>query len=145
MSDEYEIREIGIGDEDIATVFPIINQLRDHLDLETFKRHYLAMYDASNYRILTLRVGDDVRAAAGFRWILNLAAGNSLYIDDLVTADAWRSKGYGGVLVKYLGTVAEQSGADAIRLDSATHRTDAHRFYEREGFSFVSKSFARRV
>jgi GNAT superfamily N-acetyltransferase len=143
MSDEYEIRELGITDEDVDAIFPIINQLRDHLDKETFKERYLSLYEGANYRIVALVVDEDIRGAAGFRWIENLYIGSSLYIDDLVTADAWRSKGYGGMLVKHLEGIAISIGANAIRLDSAIHREDAHRFYEREGFRFTSKHFMR--
>lgn len=143
MSDEYEIKELGTTDAELTAVWPIIHQLRDHLDEATFRERYLSMYEGANYRIITLTVGDDVRAAAGFRWIENLFCGSSLYIDDLVTADAWRSKGYGGVLVKYLEDVAVSIGANAIRLDSAIHREEAHRFYERNGFEFTSKHFMR--
>ena len=143
MSDEYEIRELGTTDEEIDAVFPVIHQLRDHLDKDTFTQRYRSMYDGANYRILTLWADSECRAAAGFRWIENLAAGDSLYIDDLVTADAWRSKGYGGILVKRLEQIAIDIGADAIRLDSAIHRVDAHRFYQREGFEYFSKHFVR--
>jgi GNAT superfamily N-acetyltransferase len=143
MSDEYEIRELGITDDDVDAIYPIIHQLRDHLDKETFKERYLSLYEGANYRIVALVVDEDIRGAAGFRWIENLYIGSSLYIDDLVTADAWRSKGYGGVLVKHLEGVASSINANAIRLDSAIHREDAHRFYERNGFEFTSKHFMR--
>lgn len=143
MSDEYEIIELGTTDAEVEAVWPIINQLRDHLDFETFKQRYLSIYEGNNYRIVTVQVDGDIRGAAGFRWYENLYCGDSLYIDDLVTADAWRSKGYGRILVKYLEEVAISIGASAIRLDSAIEREDAHRFYEREGFKFTSKHFMR--
>lgn len=144
MSDDnFEIRELGISEEEIQAVWPIIHQLRDHLDFETFSERYAEIYEGANYRIVVLQVGDDIRGAAGFRFYTNLYCGNTLYIDDLVTADAWRSKGYGGELVKYLEGVAESIGANAVRLDSAIHRADAHRFYEREGFEFTSKHYMK--
>lgn len=143
MSDEYEIIELGTTNEEIEAVWPIISQLRDHLEFEQFRERYLSIYEGANYRIVTVQVDGDIRGAAGFRWYENLYCGDSLYIDDLVTADAWRSKGYGRVLVKYLEELAISIGANAIRLDSAVHREDAHRFYEREGFEFTSKHFMR--
>ncbi|MGH2906011.1 MAG: GNAT family N-acetyltransferase [Solirubrobacterales bacterium] len=143
MSEEYEIRELDTGDADIDAVYPVIHQLREHLERDTFADRYRSIYEGANYRIVVVQVDDEVRGAAGFRFIENLYAGSTLYIDDLVTADAWRSKGYGGVLVKYLEQIAIDIGANAIRLDSAIHRTDAHRFYEREGFKFTSKHYMR--
>lgn len=142
---DFEIRELTTSDQDIAKIYPVLSQLRDHLSLEDFTERYRAGVETSNYRMVGAWVGDDLRAIAGFRFILNLAQGNALYIDDLVTSSEWRSKGYGGELVRYLEGVAIAIGADAIRLDSAVHRLDAHRFYEREGFYFYSKHFVREL
>lgn len=144
-SGDFEIRELTTSDEHIAKAFPIIHQLRDHLTEEVFAERYRETYEASSYRIIGVWVGDELRAIAGFRFILNMAVGNALYIDDLVVSSEWRSKGYGAELVKYLEGVAIAIGVDAIRLDSAVHRLDAHRFYEREGFYFYSKHFVREL
>jgi GNAT superfamily N-acetyltransferase len=142
---EFDIRELTTSDEDIAAAYPIIHQLRDHLSAEDFGERYRETYEASAYRIVGVYVGDQLRALAGFRFILNMAVGNALYIDDLVVSSEWRSKGYGAALVKYLEKLAIDIGVDAIRLDSAVHRLDAHRFYEREGFYFYSKHFVREL
>lgn len=144
-SGDFQIRELTTSDEDIAKAFPVIHQLRDHLTEEVFAERYRETYDGSNYRIIGVFVGEELRALAGFRFILNMAVGNALYIDDLVVGSEWRSKGYGAELVKYLEGVAIAIGVDAIRLDSAVHRLDAHRFYEREGFYFYSKHFVREL
>jgi GNAT superfamily N-acetyltransferase len=122
-----------------------VHQLRDHLDKETFTLRYREMFEDSNYRIVAVFVDGECRATAGFRFILNFAVGNALYIDDLVTKEEFRSKGYGGILVKYLEGIADSIGFDAVRLDSAIHREEAHRFYEREGFYYYSKHFVKEI
>jgi GNAT superfamily N-acetyltransferase len=144
-STDFEVRELTTSAEDIDRIYPIIHQLRDHLTKEDFAERYEETFEASNYRIIGVMVGDDLRAIAGFRFLLNMAVGNALYIDDLVVSSEWRSEGYGAALVKYLEGVAIAIGVDAIRLDSAVHRLDAHRFYEREGFYFYSKHFVREL
>jgi GNAT superfamily N-acetyltransferase len=142
---DFEVRELTTSDEDIDKAYPILHQLRDHLTKEDFAERYRETFEASAYRIIGVWVGDELRAIAGFRFILNMAVGNALYIDDLVVSSDYRSNGYGAVLVKYLEGVAIAIGVDAIRLDSAVHRLDAHRFYEREGFYFYSKHFGREL
>lgn len=144
-STDFEIRELTTSDEDIDKIYPILHQLRDHLTKEDFAERYTETFEASSYRIIGVMVGDELRAIAGFRFLLNMAVGNALYIDDLVVSSEWRSYGYGAALVKYLEGVAIAIGVDAIRLDSAVHRLDAHRFYEREGFYFYSKHFVREL
>lgn len=144
-STDFEILELTTSEKDIERIYPILHQLRDHLSKEDFAERYVETFEASSYRIIGVMVGDDLRAIAGFRFILNMAVGYALYIDDLVVSSEWRSEGYGAALVKYLEGVAIAIGVDAIRLDSAVHRLDAHRFYEREGFYFYSKHFVREL
>lgn len=139
----FTIRELGTGDADVEAVYPVINELRTQLSLGTFSARYRGMHQEDGYRIVGLFEGDECRAAAGYRIILNLAHGRSLYVDDLVTAERWRSRGYGAALLGYLVDLAHERGLDAVRLDSGVQREDAHRFYEREGFAFISKHFRR--
>lgn len=141
----FTIRELGTGDADVETVYPVIHELRDHLTLGTFSARYRGMHQEAGYRIVAVFVGDECRAAAGYRWTLNLAAGRSLYVDDLVTGEKWRSHGYGAALLGYLVDLAQERGVDCVRLDSGVQREDSHRFYEREGLVFVSKQFVRRL
>lgn len=144
-SGDFEILELTTSEEDIDRIYPILHQLRDHLSKEDFAERYRETYEASSYRIIGVVADGELRAIAGFRFILNMAVGNALYIDDLVVGSDWRSKGYGAELVKYLERMGIAIGVDAIRLDSAVHRLDAHRFYEREGFYFYSKHFVREL
>ena len=72
-------------------------------------------------------------------------SGKHLYIDDLVTAGAWRSCGYGRLLNDYLVGLARKEGCDSVQLDSGTHRRKAHRFYFRERYTITSFHFARPI
>jgi GNAT superfamily N-acetyltransferase len=56
-------------------------------------------------------------------------------VDDLVTDEAHRSRGIGRTLLRPSGTTSAQDlQCDVLALDSGTQRTDAHRFYFREGW-----------
>jgi GNAT superfamily N-acetyltransferase len=66
-----------------------------------------------------------------------------MYVDDLVTAEQWRSHGYGRLLNEYLVGVAKKERCTSVQLDSATHRTQAHRFYFRERYTISSFHFVR--
>jgi GNAT superfamily N-acetyltransferase len=72
----------------------------------------------------------------------NLVSGFHMYVDDLVTAEQWRSHGYGRLLNKYLVDHARKEGCTSVQLDSATHRRDAHRFYFRERYTISAFHFA---
>ena len=60
-----------------------------------------------------------------------------------MTAERWRSHGYGRQLNDYLVRKAREEGCGSIQLDSAVHRGDAHRFYFRERTAVTSFHFGR--
>lgn len=58
-------------------------------------------------------------------------------VGGLVVDEAWRGRGVGGLLVQEAARWAAERGFQKLRVRSNTVRTDAHRFYEREGFRKV--------
>jgi GNAT superfamily N-acetyltransferase len=136
------IEEIAPADERLPAVFEVMRELRTHLSLDQFRELYERALP-EGYRVAGVFDGDECRAAAGYRIATNLISGKYLYIDDLVTADAWRSHGYGRLLNKYLVEKARNEGCGSIQLDSGVHRGDAHRFYFRERYRITSFHFGR--
>ena len=119
-------------DADIARCFPVMAQLRPKLRADEFVARIRRMAGES-YRLAFL--ADDtgiVRSVAGFRLTDRLHAGRVLYVDDLVTDAASRSRGHGDRLFDWLVAHARSLGCDSFTLDSGTHRVDAHRFYLRK-------------
>ena len=123
---------IAETDAQIARCFPVMFELRAHLEAETFVRLVRAM-QREGYVLAALEADGEVRAVAGFRINVLLARGKNLYVDDLVTAEASRSHAYGHVLLQWLIQFARDKDCDSFDLDSGVHRFRAHRFYFREG------------
>jgi GNAT superfamily N-acetyltransferase len=86
---------------------------------------------------------DEVLGLAVYRWHENTCDGVKFYVDDLVTDEARRSEGIGHALIEHLGRVARDLGASGLVLDSGTQRTQAHKFYFREGFVITSFNFKK--
>ncbi|HVM36430.1 MAG TPA: GNAT family N-acetyltransferase [Actinomycetota bacterium] len=84
-------------------------------------------------------------AVAGFRTGHNLAWGHYLYVDDLVTLEAFRNRGHAGALMKWLVEEARRLACDQLHLDSGTHRHAAHRFYLNQRMDITSLHFGRRI
>jgi ribosomal protein S18 acetylase RimI-like enzyme len=61
----------------------------------------------------------------------------------LVVAAQHRGRGLGEKLMAHVTDFAREHGCAGIELTSAHHRVDAHRFYERLGFSGTSRRFFR--
>ncbi len=134
--------EVGLDDPRLPAVFEVMRELRAHLSLEEFERLY-GEAQPEGYRVVAVFDGDEPRAAAGYRITTNLISGKHLYVDDLVTAERWRSHGYGRELNDYLVRRARDQGCGSIQLDSGVHRGDAHRFYFREQYRVTSFHFGR--
>ncbi|HEY6864815.1 MAG TPA: GNAT family N-acetyltransferase [Burkholderiales bacterium] len=89
--------------------------------------------------------GAKVAGVAVYRVYENTWAGRQLYVDDLVTDEATRSKGVGRTLLGHLERKARAEGLDNFALDSGTHRQQAHKFYFREGMVVTSFHFAKKL
>jgi GNAT superfamily N-acetyltransferase len=139
-----EIVELAPGDERLMAVYPVMRELRTDLSDDELAERYAAGHP-DGYRLAAVFDGDECRGAAGYRILTNFVSGRHLYVDDLVTAEAWRSHGYGRLLNKYLVELARGEGCGSIQLDSNVRRREAHRFYFRERYSISAFHFVRLI
>ncbi len=65
--------------------------------------------------------------------------GDFCEIGYLVVDENVRSKGVGKQLEEYVTQVAQRKGCSRIMVFSMSYRTDAHRFYERQGYHQIEK------
>lgn len=66
-------------------------------------------------------------------------------VEALVVDEATRSRGVGHELMETACAQAAAAGASLVEVHSSFGRTDAHRFYEREGFVSQSRYFRREL
>jgi GNAT superfamily N-acetyltransferase len=135
---------IATTDTEIAACYPVMKELRPHLDEEEFVSRVRSL-ENTGYRLAFVQHPDGVVAVAGFRVGENLAWGRFLYVDDLVTLPSHRSKGIGTHFLMWLREYAIKEGCRQLHLDSGAQRKDAHRFYEREGMSVFGYHFAENL
>ena len=121
------IREVT-SDEDVRRSFAVMRQLRTHLGEDEYVRR-VREQRAGGYRLAVVEEDGRVRACGGFRIMAQLVQGRHMYIDDLVTDEAERSKGHGRALFDWLFALAKSEGCVMFELDSGVHRERAHAFY----------------
>lgn len=126
--------------EDVEATFAVMKQLRPHLERATYA-DTIARMQAGGFRLAAMKVGGQVVAVAGYRRTENLAWGPHYYVDDLVTAEADRSRGHGKMLLDWLKNAARAEGCASLQLDSGVQRYAAHRFYLRERMDITSHHF----
>ncbi|MGD8587372.1 MAG: GNAT family N-acetyltransferase [Chromatiales bacterium] len=132
--------QLAKDDRDILACYPLIRELRPHIGEAQFLSHARSQ-EKTGYQLAFVIAEDELMAVAGFRIGENLAWGRFLYVDDLVTLPAHRSKGHGAKLLAWLKVYAAAAGCLQMHLDSGLQRLEAHRFYEREGMSVSGYHF----
>jgi GNAT superfamily N-acetyltransferase len=82
-----------------------------------------------------------VGICTAYQDIHSVRFGYRAWIEDLAVDPEHRSQGVGKALLDAAKAWARERGATHLELDSAETRTDAHRFYEREGAQYRAFSF----
>jgi GNAT superfamily N-acetyltransferase len=119
--------------DELRAAWPVVAQLRPEFDEERFVAQMLRQIDTDDCRATVLYDADGVpRAFACWRVMEMLAVGRHVYVDDLITDAASRSRGYGKAMLDWLKAEARRLGCVRLQLDSGTQRQDAHAFYLRE-------------
>lgn len=136
--------ERALTDEAILACYDVMAELRPHLARGDFLATVRAM-EKDGLLLACVREGGRVVAVAGYRISTNLFCGKHLYVDDLVTSDAQRSKGHGKALLAWLREQAALNDCDVFHLDSGVQRKRAHQFYLREGMELAGYHFSVRL
>ena len=133
---------IAESDAEILASLPVLLELRPHLTDPAAALARIHLLMTEGFRLAVLRSRGEVVGCAGYRILDTLARGRFLYVDDLVVAGSRRSAGLGDHLFDWLVDQARLSGCTRVDLDSALHRTEAHRFYFRKRMSATGLHFA---
>ena len=101
-----------------------------------------SLLDADRATVLVAGEGGDV---VGFCTVYldieSVRFGQRAWVEDLAVHPEQRSSGIGSRLLAGARAWALAHGATHLELDSADARTEAHRFYVREGATRASRSF----
>jgi ribosomal protein S18 acetylase RimI-like enzyme len=132
--------------EDFTQIFLLLQQLwpEKTLDYELLCRVYSRGLESVAQRHLC--AVEDMKIV-GFcsLTILNSLwqAGHLAHIDELVVNQEKRGQGIGTALLDAITKVAREAGSSTLELDSAFHRSRAHKFYEQQGFTNRAYLFSK--
>ena len=74
-----------------------------------------------------------------------LAWGRILYIDDLITREKTRGKGYGKILLDHVTKIAKEAKCNQVHLDTGYTRHAAHKVYLKHGFELNAHHLALKL
>ncbi|TVY00345.1 GNAT family N-acetyltransferase [Paenibacillus cremeus] len=132
------------SDEQIRSTYFLMKQLRPHLEEATYVSRVKEQQSSYGYKLIALMDDEGIaRAAAGYRICESLAWGRHVYVDDLITDEATRSRGYAKQLFDWLEEETSKQQCTALHLDSGYQRHDAHRFYLNCGMRIICHHFEK--
>lgn len=139
-------RIVTADDESLVRrCFVVMRELRPHIASADDFLARVKRQEAQGYRLVYLESEGEIRAVGGFRFLENLFYGRVLYVDDLVTRESDRSRGYGERLFAWLVETGRAQNCATLELDSGVQRSDAHRFYLRHRMDISSFHFRLRL
>jgi GNAT superfamily N-acetyltransferase len=141
MPIQHPAIQVATTPESIARCFNVMRQLRPMLTSAEDMVARVQAQQAEGFQLAFREDQGEVVTAAGYRIQHMLVSGLTMYVDDLITGEQYRSQGHGKVMLDWLIAHARERNCQTFSLDSGTHRKDAHAFYLRErlrisGFHF---------
>jgi GNAT superfamily N-acetyltransferase len=135
---------LATTDAAILRCFTVMAELRPHL----VEAHFVAQVkrqQQDGYHLAFLSDKKIIKALAGFRFSESLSWGKYMYVDDLVTAEKFRSQGHGQKLFQWLVKQATARKCDQLHLDSGVQRFGAHRFYLSNRMDIIAHHFSLKL
>jgi GNAT superfamily N-acetyltransferase len=132
-------------DAEMARCFPVLRELRPHLGSVDDLLAITRVMQAEGAEFAALEEQGEIATVAAFRLRTMLVSGRTLYVDDLVTAERFRSRGHRKRMLGWLMAYARERGCAVFSLDSGTFRQEAHAFYFREGMRITAFHFQVRL
>ena len=136
--------KLAVSETDIIKCMEVLQVLRPHIDARTFLPMVKEMLQ-EGYKLAYIEEDNKAAAAIGYRHLQFLYNGKHIYIDDLVTLEEYRGKGYAGALLDFVESEAKQHGYSTVTLDSGHHRTTAHRLYLNKKYAITAHHFVKQL
>jgi GNAT superfamily N-acetyltransferase len=136
---------IATTGEEIRRCHSVMRELRSLFPEPEQFLERIVRQQKEGYQLAFLESDREVCAVAGYRFLESLFSGKFLYVDDLVTRESDRSRGFGGQLLDWLIEQACEHGCENLELDSGVQRFDAHRFYFSKRMSISSYHFRIKI
>jgi GNAT superfamily N-acetyltransferase len=135
-----ELRRLETAAE-VAACFPLMHQLRPHLESAAELVARWQTQAAEGYRMVAIWRGDRPVALAGYRVQHSLVHGRFFYVDDLVTQENERSSGLGRTLIEWLKAEGRALECARFVLDTPLSNSLGQRFYFRNGLLATALRF----
>ncbi|MDR2950348.1 MAG: GNAT family N-acetyltransferase [Prevotella sp.] len=139
-----KIREVRLSD--IHEIQILLSQLGYSRTIDFLEKNLRMMLSDNSYKVIVYELKGKAVAlmTIHFYWQIGYE-GETANIGFFVVDTAIRSKGIGKKMEEYCTRIAKERDCALIELYSNKKRTDAHRFYERQGYKAYEKFFMKEI
>lgn len=138
------IRKVQL--HDAPAIGPLLDQLGYPETLDFLAERVKALANDPEEELLVGEQGGVVVAVLSLHFIPQLATqGSFARISYFCVDQDVRRNGIGRLLEEYAEAAARSRGCDRIEVHCHSRRTDAHRFYLRQGYEEVPKYFTKKL
>ena len=137
---ELDLRE----SKNLDSAFPIMMQLRTHLDRKQFGELAEQMIQ-ENYRLWAYWEDNRILGLLSTRVYTDFVRGSHLYIDDLVTDSGSRSRGIGAALLQHAEKIAQNLKLPVLRLCCVLENEAGMKFYRRENWKERAWALVKKI
>lgn len=130
---------------DLERCFPVMRELRPHLNWAQYLEIYEQSHAADGYEIVGIEKEGQVLAVMGYRFLSDFVRGRHVYIDDLVSTEKARSQGLGAELLRHAEAIARKSGCMSLRLCTGIENQGGIKFYDRNGWTKRAFAYAKKL
>jgi GNAT superfamily N-acetyltransferase len=147
------IREAEAGDLEAIIRLHEEDELGSHGDAWTpetrpaYEAAFAAIQESPENRLFVAVDGTEIVGTFQLTFIPNLTGRGALRVkvESVKVKVARRSGGIGALMIAFAEHFSREQGARAMELTSNKTRTDAHRFYERLGFTRSHEGFKKKL
>ena len=141
-SPKMNIRKAEVKDAEV--IVRLLEQLNYPTENGLVARRLSLLADNDEHLDVVVEVGNNVPGFMSLHFIPQIAFdADYAVISYLVVDEHTRKQGIGKILEEYAVEVALKRGCRRIFLHSNARRTDAHRFYLRQGYQEYAKAFVK--
>ena len=141
---EILIREIE--ENDYLALLPLWRQFGGYATADNIVSHYNRIKDDEHYKtFIALHDMEIVGFITSVRYYGIGIEGSYMVIIGIAVKNEMQNKGIGKKLIQQMENYAKEKGVFSIYLNSDFKRTDAHTFYERNGYGKHSYGFGKTI
>lgn len=132
--------------KDASAIVDLLKQLEFEKSTGFIENRLTQTKDKSLYRNLVVEIDEKIVALMTIHfWIQIGLEGKTCTISFFVVDKDIRSQGIGKYMEEYCTKLAKGNGCSNVEVYSSEKRTDAHRFYERQGYKHMEKFFIKEL